>query len=66
MSTFTTERIQEISELTFKASVQNDLATLRKLQRLVEAPDPEGLSYSMGNEWFYGLLTPEQFAALNS
>lgn len=66
MSFFTSARMQEISDLALIASIQNDLESLKDLQKIVEEPDPDGFSYLLGNEWFYSLLTADQIAYLNS
>lgn len=63
---FSTKEMQELSRLTLRASIDNDIETLKALKKKIEKPDPEGLKQLMGNEWFYSLLTAEQMHALSS
>lgn len=62
---FSPKRMQELSTLTFQASIDDNIEMLREIRDIIETPHPDGLRTIMGSEWFYSLITHEQMFALS-
>lgn len=62
----TIEQMRKLSEATETASFQNDIDTLKKIYTIIDNDQKENGATEEGGEWFFALISTDQFDAIRS